>query len=290
MAPLLTVTTLANGDTLSGASQLGGIALGTGSDLTQLQYSFDSGNSRSLSFDAGSGSFGAALDFSNLGVGSHTLTVTARDAAGNTSVVNRTLTVDALAPFGLVSLTPADGGADVGVTQRPLVVFSRAVNTATLNSSTFYATGPDGSKLDATIVPSDSGSYAWLFFANPMPGAARITVHVDGSQIRAAADGTFLDADGDGVAGGAAAVSFTTVGQLSVSGTRLIGRVVDPGPDLLPMTFDDVRRGPDGVIHTADDVFLLPIAHAKVYILGQEANVVYTDANGYFTLDNIPAG
>ena len=290
VAPLLTVTTLANGDTLSGASQLGGIALGTGSDLTQLQYSFDSGKPRSLTFDTGSGGFSTALDFNNLGVGSHTLTVTARDAAGNTAVLNRTLTVDALAPFTLVSLTPADGGADVGVTQRPLVVFSRAVNTATLNSTTFYATGPDGSKLDATIVPSDNGTYAWLFFTNPMPGAARITVHVDGSQIRAAADGTFLDADVDGFAGGAAAVSFTTVGQLSVSGTQLIGRVVDPGPDLLPMTFDDVRRGPDGVIHTADDVFLLPIAHAKVFILGQEANVVYTDANGYFTLDNIPAG
>ena len=290
VGPLLTVTTLANGDTLSGASRLGGLALGTGSGITQLVYSFDGGSSRGLSFDAGSGGFSTALDFSSLGVGSHTLTVTARDAAGNSTALTRALTVDALAPFTLVSLTPADGSGDVGVTQRPLVVFSRAVNVNTLNSNTFYATGPDGSKLAASVVPSDDGTYAWLFLAKPMPGAARITVHVDGSQIRAAADGAFLDADGNSVAGGAAKVSFTTVGQLSVSGTKLVGRVVDPGPDLLPMTFDDIRRGPDGVIHTADDVFLLPIAHAKVYILGQEANFVYTDANGNFTLDNIPAG
>jgi hypothetical protein len=41
-----------------------------------------------------------------------------------------------------------------------------------------------------------------------------------------------------------------------VTGTKIIGKVVDPGPDLEPMTFDDIRRGADGVIHTADDVFL----------------------------------
>ncbi len=30
--------------------------------------------------------------------------------------------------------------------------------------------------------------------------------------------------------------------------------MVDPGIDLEPMTFDDMRRGQDGIIHTADDV------------------------------------
>ena len=115
-------------------------------------------------------------------------------------------------------------------------------------------------------------------------------MHVDGSKVRAAADGVFLDADGDGNAAGQASVSFTTVSTTGVFGTSLVGKVVDPGADLQPMTFDDIRRGADGVIHTADDVFLNPIAHAKVYILGQEDRFVFTDANGNFTLSNVPVG
>jgi hypothetical protein len=178
----------------------------------------------------------------------------------------------------------------VGVTQRPQVNFSRAVNAATLNANSFYATGPDGAKLGATVVPALDGSFAWLFFDEPMPGGARVTVHVDGSKIRAAADGTFLDADSDGNAGGELTASFTTVSRTGVAGTRLVGKVVDPGPDLQPMSFDDVRRGPDGIIHTPDDVFLNPIAHAKVYILGQEDRFVFTDANGNFELTDVPAG
>ena len=108
-----------------------------------------------------------------------------------------------------------------------------------------------------------------------MPGASKITLTVNGNLIEAL-DGSLLDADVDGNAGGVLTSSFTTVSTTSVVGTKLIGKVVDPGADLDPMTFDDIRRGPDGIIHTADDVFLNPIAHAKVYILGQEDKFVFT--------------
>ena len=84
--------------------------------------------------------------------------------------------------------------------------------------------------------------------------------------------------------------SFSTVGRVPLAGTSLAGRVVDPGPDLKPMTFDDIRVGADGVLHTADDVLLNPIAHAKVFILGLEGQTVYTDANGYFQLTSVPSG
>ena len=93
-----------------------------------------------------------------------------------------------------------------------------------------------------------------------MPGGSRITVHVDGSTILAAGDGQLLDADGDVVPGGSLEFSFTTVSLTPLIGTTLTGKVVDPGPDLKPMTFDDMRAGPDGVLHSGDDVFLLPIA------------------------------
>ncbi|MBP7667342.1 MAG: phosphatase PAP2 family protein, partial [Burkholderiaceae bacterium] len=289
--PVLTLSSVADDAALSGAVRLTGIALGTGSAITQLSYRFnDSGPVYRVTPDAGTGAYDAALVYANLGYGAHVLTVEARDAAGNVATLTRNVRVDTLAPFNVAALTPADGFTDVGLTQRPLVTFSREVNLATLTADSFYATGPGGAKLAATIVPGGNGTWAWLFFDAPMPGSSQITVTVDGGLIRAAADGVFLDADGDGQAGGLRQTVFTTVGQTAVTGTKIIGRVVDPGPDLEPMTFDDIRRGADGVIHTADDQFLLPIAHAKVFILGRENAFVYTDDNGFFELDNVPAG
>ncbi|MDT7833571.1 Ig-like domain-containing protein, partial [Aquabacterium sp. OR-4] len=289
-APSIELTSLADGATLAAGSRISGTANPNGGVLTQLSYTLDGGAAHTLIFDASSGSFDAALDFGSLAVGDHTVVLSARDAAGNTATLSRTVKVDTLAAFTLVSITPGDGSSDVGVTQRPIITFSRAVNAATLNASSLYATGPDGSRLATTLVPAADGTFAWLFFNDPMPGGSRITITVDGSKIRAAADGAFLDADGNGSAGGQAAVSFTTVSTTVVAGTTLKGKVVDPGVDLEPMTFDDMRRGPDGVIHTADDLFLNPIVHAKVYMLGQEDRYVYTDAEGNFTLTNLPAG
>lgn len=289
LAPTLTLDSLADGDTLSAASRLAGTANATGSALTQLSYRIDGGTSRSLIFEA-SGAFDEALTYGDLDVGSHALVLMARDVAGNLATLTRTLVVDALASLTVTGLTPTDGSDDVGVTVRPQVRFSRAVDVATLTAESFYATGPDGSTLAATIVPANDGTFAWLFFTDPMPGASQVTLHVDGSKIRGATDGTFLDADGDGTAGGTLTQRFTTVSRSVVIGTTLVGKVVDPGPDLEPMSFDDIRRGADGVIHTPDDVFLLPIAHAKVYLLGLEDRVVYTDENGNFELTDVPAG
>lgn len=288
-APTLSLTSLANGDSLTTASRLAGAADATGSALTQLSYSVDGSAVKTLIFDATSGSFDQALALGNLGIGNHTLSLSARDAAGNTATLSRNVKVDALPLLSISSLSPTSGSADVGSTFRPRVVFSRAVNPSTLNGDSFYATGTDGAKLAATVVPSDDGTYAWLFFTNPLPSGSTITLHVDGSAIRAAADGTLLDADGNGQAGGALTASFTTVSLSPVLGTKLVGRVVDPGVDIQPMTFDDIRRGPDGVIHTPDDVFLNPIAHAKVQILGTEL-VAYTDANGRFEFNDVPTG
>ncbi|WP_374476423.1 Ig-like domain-containing protein [Zoogloea sp.] len=288
-APDISLSTLADGSSLDANSRLTGSANPTGSALVQLSYSIDGGASRSLIFDS-TGGFDQAITLGNLSVGDHTLSLVAQDAAGNLSTLTRSLKLDALAPLTVTKVTPTDGSGDVGVTFRPQVYFSRAVNAATLNSDSFYATGPDGSKLDTTIVPALDGSFAWLFFNSPMPGSSTVTLHLKGASIRAAADGSFLDADGDGTGGGDLAWSFTTVSTSSVLGAKLSGKVVDPGVDLLPMTFDDIRRGPDGVIHTADDVFLNPIVHAKVYIVGRSDLVTYTDANGNFSFDSVPVG
>ncbi|WP_263539105.1 Ig-like domain-containing protein [Paucibacter sp. Y2R2-4] len=289
-APTVNLSSLADGDKLSASSRLTGTAAPNGSTLASLSYQIDGGTARTLNFDASTGKFDEALVLRDLSVGDHTLTLTAKDAAGNVTTLSRTVKLDQLAPFTITKLTPAAGSGDVGVTFRPQVFFSRAVNPATLTADSFYATGPDGAKVPATIVPALDGSFAWLFFTNPMPGGSNVTLHLKGSSIRAAGDGAFLDGDSNGSAGGDFAWSFTTVSTTSVLGAKLSGKVVDPGADLLPMTFDDIRRGPDGVIHTADDVFLNPIVHAKVFIVGRPDLVTYTDANGNFSFDNVPVG
>ena len=288
--PVLALSSIAEGDIIASTTRLTGTASPTGSTLRGLTYRFDAGAARGITFDSGTGAFDAALTLGDLDVGAHTLTLTATDAAGNAVTLVRAITLGALAPFRVNSLTPFDGTANVGSTQRPEVRFSRAVKPESLTEESFYATTADGTKLAATIVSAQDGSYAWLFLDAPMPGGSLITVHVDGALIRAAADGAFLDADADGAAGGALTASFTTVSLTTVAGTTLRGRVVDPGVDLLPMTFDDMRRGPDGVIHTDDDVFLNPIAHAKVYLLGHEDRFVYTEDQGFFELEDLPTG
>ena len=106
----------------------------------------------------------------------------------------------------------------------------------------------------ATIVPSDDGTYAWLFFTNALPGTSTITVTVDGSTIRTAT-GAHIDAAGTGTVGSKLTFNFTTVSESFVPGTTITGIVADPGPDLTPNTPDDVQAGPDGVLMTGDDVY-----------------------------------
>src|SRR5262249_9206265 len=117
--------------------------------------------------------------------------------------------------------------------------------------------------------------------------------HVNGATIHAAGDGAALDADSDGMAGGTLTWSFTTVSLTPLPNTSLYGKVVDPGPDLKPGTFDDERAGPDQVLMTAADVYLLPINHVHVYVIGMEGQPgsdTYTDASGNFNLPAVPAG
>ncbi len=288
--PLVVLTSIAEGDTLTFASRLAGVASPTGSTLSTLSYSFNGGPANSIFFDSAVGSFDSAINLAGLDIGTHTLTLRASDAAGNVATLSRQVTLAALPPFFLSAIGPGEGEVNIGTTERPEVRFSRAVKLDSLTAESFYATTANGTKLAATIVPAQDGSYANLFFAAPMPGGTQITLNVDGNKIRAAADGAFLDANLDGAAGGMRTVTFTTVSLTPVAGTTLKGRVVDPGPDLQPMTFDDMRRGPDGVAYTGDDLFLNPIAHAKVYLLGFEGPAVFTDANGEFTLTNLPSG
>jgi hypothetical protein len=89
------------------------------------------------------------------------------------------------------------------------------VDPSTLTATSFFAMGSDGVTIPATIVPAADGTFAWLFFTNPLAGASTITINVDGGLIKAAVTQQLLDADGDGTPGGMFTSSFVTVSPTS---------------------------------------------------------------------------
>ena len=105
-------------------------------------------------------------------------------------------------PFIVSAATPTAGASEVRVTVRPKVFFSKPVDPATLNANNFFAKGPDGQKLPATILPANDATFAWLFFTAPMPGASQVQVTVDGATIRLASGADLLDAASNGRGGG----------------------------------------------------------------------------------------
>ncbi len=290
LAPVIAITSPIAGESLAAGALLSGAIGGDGSALTQLTYAFDGGIPHPILFAPAGEDFETPLDLSKLAVGNHTLTVQVRDQAGNTATTTLAVSLAAPIPLTILGHTPLDGAVEVGSTFKPKVVFSRPIDPTSLTSTNFFATDAGGNRLAANITPADDGTFAWLFFQDPMPGGSYVTVHIDGATIRAAEDGQSLDADLDGSPGGTREFTFTTVSLMPLAGTTLSGKVVDPGPDLKPMTFDDFRAGPDQILHTVDDVFLRPLAGVKVLILGLEQNAVFTDAEGNFHFDASPAG
>ncbi|HEV8604728.1 MAG TPA: Ig-like domain-containing protein [Tepidisphaeraceae bacterium] len=274
------------GAAIGAGTKLSGTVNGTGSGVVGLSCAIDNGVAIPVSF-GGDGAFEEGLNLSALAAGVHVLKVTATDGAGNVTVLSRNVTLGSVIPLRITKTSPMDGAVDVGGTVRPKVVFSRAIDTTTLNSNNFFASS-GGQKLAATIVPGGDGTFALLFLTNPMPDGSAVAVTVDGSTIFAA-DSTKLDADGNGVAGGKLEFGFTTVGLSSVANTGLHGIVADPGPDLKPNTSDDAREGVDGVLGTADDIYLHPLAGVTVTILGSGLTMM-TGADGVFDFDSAPPG
>ena len=287
----LAADSIQDGGTLAAGAVLDGtITTENAVALTGLSYSIDGGTATPIGFDSTSDAFDQAIGLTSLATGSHTLTLTATDAAGNAVTTTLNVTEPALPPLTIVSLTPMMNASDVGVTYRPEITFSRAIDPSTLTSNSFYATDSTGSVVPATIVMTSDDTGAWLFFTNPLPGASTITLHVNGNQIKAQADGALLDAAGTGAPGSGLTEMFTTVSTAPVPNTTITGIVVDPGPDDTPMTPDDVKAAPDGLSDFANDTWKLPISGVKVYALGDEQDAVYTDAQGQFTLTNVPVG
>ena len=284
---VLEAASIQSGATLTAPGELvGHVDLGAGNALRALSYSIDGGTPISMVFGA-DGHFETPLDLAKVALGQHNIVISATDALGNVVQETLAVTVSSL-PFTVTALTPDRYEADVGVTYRPSVSFSRAFDPATLTADSFYVTDSSGAKIPATIVPYKDGTGAWLLFDDAMPGAQRMSIHLEGNAIRSV-DGTTLDANGADP-GVNLERHFTTVSTAGVAGTSITGIVLDPGADFEPGTRDDVLTGPNGLNDFAHNTYLNPLAGVKVYILGREDLFAITDANGRFTLENTPIG
>lgn len=272
---------------LAGERLTGFVPLSEGNALAALTYRFDGGPRTSVAFDA-TNRFDQALDLRTIAPGARQLVLEITDVAGSVAIQTYDVTVPT-PPFTIVAIEPEADEMQVGVTYRPLVEFSRAVDASTLTASSFYATDSSGAVIPATIVPFADGLGAWLLFQETLPGSQAITLHIDGSEIRSR-DGTFLDAALTGAGGSNLTQVFTTVSTTGVPGTTITGYVLDPGADREMMTPDDVRAGPLGLNSFATNTYLSKLAGVKVYVIGQEDKAVFTDADGLFTLTDMPAG
>jgi hypothetical protein len=283
-SPIVVTTGPNEGDAIFTGDHLTGTVAGVAAPLSSLTYRLDNATLVPLPYAADTGIFDQALDLAAVTSGSHVLSVTAADARGRVTTKQIHILANVNVPFTVTDHTPQDGAGDVGVTFRPQIFFSRPVDPASLTNGNFYAS-LTGRKLTAQIVPATTGRFAWLFFQQPMRNAAMIQVTVDGSTIRSLGTGAPLDAAGNGQPGSVLHFSFSTVSLTTVAGTTLSGRIVDPGPDLIPGTSDDVTIGADG-----KPIYKLPIAGVKVFILGLENRPVFTDAQGRFRIDAVPVG
>lgn len=287
-APTLVITSpTANGQITEGL-RLTGTVDGTDSAIVALTYAFDAATPSPISHSGELGAFDTALNLSLLTPGAHVLHVSATDAAGHVTTADINLTLAAALPLTIVDMDPLHNASEIGTGFRPKFTFSRPANPATLIAANFSAS-VSGQSLAFTVVQNDDATVAWMFFDDPLPGGASVQITVNGSGILGT-DGVPLDADGDGTAGGTLVNTFRTVSTTGVPGTTIAGYVLDPGPDQIPHDFDDVRAGPDGIISTDDDVYLLPLEGVKVFVAGMEEQAVFTDATGHFVIDPAPTG
>ena len=97
-----------DGGTLAAGARLtGAVTLPAGDTITALSYAFDGGVIVPVAFDPTTDAFDQALDLSKLAVGTHVLTISAADAAGNTATQTlNNLSLPFLPPLTVIGITP----------------------------------------------------------------------------------------------------------------------------------------------------------------------------------------
>ena len=169
----------------------------------------------------------------------------------------------------IVDTSPLDGESGVTIRRETRIRLSNPVDPATVTSDSIRASA-GSTTLDPRLHVSGDGTEVVLFYGRDLPPSTKIEVHIDGDSIRGAT-GASLDADGDGVEGGVAELGFWTSDLTRVPGTDLRGRVL--------------------ASTTAPDGSDIPLRGVRISVDGLEGDLdAITDANGNFSLQDVPAG
>lgn len=209
--------------------------------------------------------FGTALDDSQ----NYQLTVDAAvsDLAGNPLDAAHEREFFVGESFVFSDVSPSDGEQAVSLTRNAAIGFSEPVDPDTVTALSVQAVA-NGQSLPGRLIVNSTRLLATFIPETPWPSSTEVRIVVNGDLIRAQ-NGDRLDADGNGVSGGVAAIDFRTVSTARIAGTTVSGRVIRSEP------------GPGG-----ED---LPLAGVTIRVDGFEGLFAVTDANGGFTLVDVPS-
>ncbi len=180
---------------------------------------------------------------------------------------------DLVGPYAaaLRQTSPASGESGVSLTRETILRFDQPLDPTSAFTGAVSVTSV-GQDLPFNARVSADRMSLTLFYVQPLPEARRVRVSIDGDLLLDSY-GRLVDADADGVPGGARAFEFETTSITPFPGTRVIGRVfaseLAPGGGSINVPLQGVRVSVDG-------------AESTLFAL--------TNANGDFTLDPAPAG
>ncbi|MBK8021939.1 MAG: CSLREA domain-containing protein [Chloroflexi bacterium] len=180
--------------------------------------------------------------------------------------------VEAFVPEFLTT-SPANGEGGVAVTRETILRFRDPINPLSIMSSTFSARWGN-QVLGFTHHVSPDNRTVTLFYTNPLPASARITVTINGTDLLTTG-GQQVDVDQNGTPGGIYSFSFDTLSLTVVPGTQVCGRVFASELD---------TSNPEIGVNT-------PLQGVKITVDTREADLfTFTDAAGNFCLNPAPAG
>lgn len=176
----------------------------------------------------------------------------------------------------LLETSPADGEDGVAVTRETVLRFSQPLAANTVLTANQLHAEAAGRRILSRIELAGDRRTATLFYLEDLPGAARVRVRFDATNVRDA-NGAAIDANGDGLAGGLRVIEFNTFGTAPIANTAVIGRVFA----------SELVAGPD----TGASAINRPLEGVTITVDGAEETLrTTTDAMGNFKLEPSPAG
>ncbi|NNU17732.1 hypothetical protein HK107_15480, partial [Parvularcula sp. ZS-1/3] len=189
------------------------------------------------------------------------------DLAGNNLATDTSFDFTVAAPTRIVAVRPTDGDDLVNLESKVTVEFDRPIDPDTVSMDTVKVMA-NGVQQQGQLFVSPNKQIITFVPDQLMPSGTKIRVMVDGDEVMGA-NGSNVDADGDGASGGMLQSEFSTVTLTRVENTNIEGFI-----------FDSNNRAPDG----SD----LPLEGVIVSVVGLPGVTTTTDENGRFFLEDLP--